>query len=138
MSSLADAQSYPLRHVADFENRTLFGTQNIQNSWICYDFKDVRVTLTHYSVRSRRDATNCHLRSWTLEGSLDCKSWVKMDHHTNDSSLNSQGAIATFPTSCSSDYQYIRLCQIDVNSTNYHYLEVNAIEFYGTLTIRKH
>jgi hypothetical protein len=52
-----------------------------------------------------------------------------------DSSLNSQGAIATFPISSLSDYQYIRLRQIDVNSSNHHYLQVSAIEFYGTLTI---
>jgi hypothetical protein len=73
-----------------------------------------------------------------LEGSIDCESWVEINHHTNDSSLNSEGAIATFPISFSSDYQYIRLRQIDVNSTNYHSLEVSAIEFYGTLTIPKH
>jgi hypothetical protein len=70
-----------------------------------------------------------------LEGSIDNETWVEIDHHTKDSSLNSQGAIATFPISSSSDYQYIRLRQIDVNSSNYHNLVVNAIEFYGTLTI---
>jgi hypothetical protein len=73
-----------------------------------------------------------------LEGSIDCKSWVEIDHHTNDSSLNSQGAIASFPVSSSSDYQWIRLRQIDVNSSGNHHLIVNAIEFYGTLTIPKH
>jgi hypothetical protein len=97
----------------------------------------MRVTLTHYSVRSLRNGNHNHLRSWVLEGSIDCKSWVEIDHHTVDSSLNSQGAIATFPISSSSDYQYIRLRQIDVNSSNHHQLVVNAIEFYGTLTIPK-
>jgi hypothetical protein len=72
-----------------------------------------------------------------LEGSIDCESWVEIDHHTNDASLNNQGAIATFPIPSSSDYQYIRLRQINVNSSNYHFLEVSAIEFYGTLTIPK-
>jgi hypothetical protein len=70
-----------------------------------------------------------------LEGSIDCKSWIEIDHHTNDSSLNSEGAIATFPISTSSDYQYIRLRQIGVSSTGNHHLVVNAIEFYGTVTI---
>jgi hypothetical protein len=137
-SSVGDAQNYPLRHVADFENRTLFHTQNTPNSWICYDFKDMRVVLTHYSVRSRRDTNGYHLRSWILEGSIDCESWVEMDHHTNDLSLNSQGAIATFSISSSSNYQYIRLRQMGVNSSGNNYLILNAIEFYGTLTIPKH
>jgi hypothetical protein len=73
-----------------------------------------------------------------LEGSIDCKSWVEIDHHTNDSSLNSEGAIATFPISSSSDYRYIRLRQTNVNSSGNHQLGVNSIEFYGTLTISKH
>jgi hypothetical protein len=93
--------------------------------------------LTHYSVRSRRNGDSNHLRSWILEGSIDCESWVEIDHHTNDSSLNSQGAIATFPISSCSDYQYIRLRQIGVNSSDNHLLVVNAIEFYGTLTVPK-
>jgi hypothetical protein len=137
-SSVGNTESCPLRYVADFENWTMFYTQNIPDSWICYNFKDMRVTLTHYSVRSRRDSDCHHLRSWILEGSIDCKSWVKIDLHTNDSSLNGQGAIATFPISFSSRYQYIRLRQIGVNSNGDHYLVVNAIEFYGTLTISKY
>jgi hypothetical protein len=116
----------------------MFCTQNTPNSWICYDFKDMRVTLTHYSVRSRHDDNSNHLRSWILEGSIDCKSWVEMDHHMNDSSLASQGAIATFPISSTSDYQYIRLRHIGLSSSNCHNLVVNAIEFYGILTIPKH
>jgi hypothetical protein len=136
-SSVGDAQSYPLRHVADFENQTMFHTQDTPNSWICYNFKDMRVTLTHYSVRSCRYYNGNHLRSWILEGSIDSETWVEIDHHTKDSSLNSQGAIATFPISSSSDYRYIRLRQIDVNSSDYHHLIVNAIEFYGILTIPK-
>jgi hypothetical protein len=136
-SGVFNARDCPLRHVADFGNRTYFITQSIPNSWICYDFKDMRVSLTHYSVRSRRDADSYHLRSWILEGSIDCESWVDIDHHTNDSSLNGQGAIATFPVSSSSDYQYIRLRQVSMNSNGNHCLVVNAIEFYGTLTILK-
>jgi hypothetical protein len=126
-----------MRRVADFQNRTLFYTENTSYSWICYDFKDMRVTLTHYSVRSCRDGNDQHLRSWILEGSIDCEAGVEIGHRTNDSTLNSQGAIATFPISSSSNYQSIRLRQIGVHSSNNHYLRVNAIEFYGTLTIPK-
>jgi hypothetical protein len=116
----------------------MFYSQNTPNSWICYDFKDMRVTLTHYSVRSRRDMNANHLRSWILEGSLDCESWVEIDHHTNDSSLKSQGAIATFPISFSSDYQNIRLRQIGVNSSDTHQVLVTAIEFYRILILPEH
>jgi hypothetical protein len=72
-----------------------------------------------------------------LEGSIDGASWVELDHRENDTSLNSQGAIGTFDIASSSDYRYIRLRQIGVNSSGNHELVLNAIEFFGLLTIPK-
>jgi hypothetical protein len=137
-SSVHNSQSYPLRHLADFENQSLFLTEDKPNSWICYDFKNILVNLTHYSVRSRRDADCHHLRSWILEGSIDCESWIEMDHQENNASLNSQGAISTFIISSSIDFRYIRLRQIGMNSNGSHYLIVNSIEFFGILKTPKH
>jgi hypothetical protein len=101
-SGVGDSQSHPLRNLADFENQTDFYTEVNPNSWICYDFKNMRINLTSYSIRTRRDCNGYHLRSWILEGSIDCKSWIELDRHENDSSLNGQGAIATFKISSDS------------------------------------
>jgi hypothetical protein len=70
-SSVADPESYPLRHVADFENQSYFLTNNEANSYICYDFKDMQMKVTHYSIRTQRSYGGHPLRSWTLEGSKD-------------------------------------------------------------------
>jgi hypothetical protein len=137
-SSVMNPHAYPLRHLADFENQTYFCTQSKSNSWICYDFKNMRIHLTHYSLRSRRDQNSHHLRSWILEGSIDCESWVELDHHRNDSSLNDQGAIATFHISSSTDFRYVRLRQTGPNSNGTDYLFVNAVEFFGILKTPKH
>jgi hypothetical protein len=96
------------------------------------------INLTHYSIRTRRNDNAYHLRSWILEGSIDCESWVELDRHSNDSSLNSKGAIATFNVSSSTDYRYIRLRQTGTNSNGDHYLQLNAIEFFGLLKIVRH
>jgi hypothetical protein len=139
-SSIGDPQSYPLRHVADFANQSYFCTNNEANSWICYDFKDMRIKVTHYSIRSRRDANMNHLRFWTLEGSKDGSSWVKVDDRQNDTSLNSQGAISTFSISerFQGEFRQIRLRQTGKNSGGDDYLIVNAIEFFGVLKGLEH
>jgi hypothetical protein len=139
-SSIADPQSYPLRHVADFENQSCFATKDEANSWICYDFKDIQIKVTHYSIRSRRDANAHHLRFWTLEGSKDGLKWVKIDDRQNDTSLNSQGAISVFSLSESFQeaFRMIRVRQTGKSSSNSDYLIVNTIDFFGVLKEAKH
>jgi hypothetical protein len=88
-SSIHHLQSWPFRHVADFENQNCFGTNNGANLWICYDFNDMQIKVTDYSIHSRRGDDGHHLYSWTLEGSQDGLKWVKIDDRRNDTSLNS-------------------------------------------------
>jgi E3 ubiquitin-protein ligase HECTD1 len=134
-SSVADPQYYPLRNVADFENQSMFYTNNEINSWICYDFNNRLIKLTHYSIRTRRDYSGHHLRSWILEGSIDGLKWVKIDDRWNDTSLNSAGAISTFSIAegFQEEFRMIRLRQMGMNSTNTDELVVNAVEFFGVL-----
>jgi hypothetical protein len=48
-------QTYPLRQIADFEKQDYFFTKDQPNSWMCYDFREMRVKLSHYSIRARFD-----------------------------------------------------------------------------------
>jgi hypothetical protein len=132
-SSVSDPQYWPLRNVACFENQRGFYTKDEPNSWICYDFKCMRIKPTHYSLRSRRDYNGYHLRCWTLEGSQDGESWVELDRRENNATLNSQDAIATFSISQSIEVQMIRPRQLDKNSSGYHHLFVSAIEIFGVI-----
>jgi hypothetical protein len=139
-SSVANHRSHPLRHVAGFMNQTCFYTNCEACSWKCYDFKDMQIKVTHYSIRTLRDGNDSHLRSWTLEGSKDGLKWMKIDDRRNDTSLNSKGAISTFSISegCEEEFRMIRLLQTGKNSSDNDYLVVNAIEFFGVLTGSKH
>jgi hypothetical protein len=83
------------------------------NPWICYDFKDMNIKPTHYTLRSRRGCNLNHLRFWTLEGSRDGSEWIKLDRRENNTELNSQRAIAPFPVSRSDEVHMIRLRQCD-------------------------
>jgi hypothetical protein len=110
-SSITQSQCYPLRRVADFENQDMFVTAKKAKAWICCDFKGMQIKVTHYCVRSRRDCNDTHLRSWILEGSQNGSNWVKIDNRTNDTSLNSTGAISAFSISESfqEEFRQIRL-----------------------------
>jgi hypothetical protein len=132
-SSVVNRKSYPLRNIADFENQTFFATTNDANSWIHYDFKNIRIKPTHYSIRSARDGNHNHLRCWTLEGSVDGKSWMELDRREKDKTLNGTGAVSTFAVSRSEEIQMIRLCNRGKNSSNSDQLVVNAIEFFGAI-----
>jgi hypothetical protein len=136
-SSVASAQTYRLHLLVDFQSQTGFATKDLPNSWICYDFKSLRINLTDYSIQARRDYNGNHLRSWTLEGSIDGQSWIEFDRRENDTSLNIQGAIGTFSISSSTDCRYTRVRQLGKNSSGNDYLAINAIEFFGKVTIPK-
>jgi hypothetical protein len=88
---------------------------------------------THYTLRSPRDDNYNHLRFWTLEGSRDGSEWIELDRRENNTELNSQGAIATFPVSRSDEVHMIRLRQLGKNSNDNDYLQVSAIEIFGVL-----
>jgi hypothetical protein len=132
-SSAGSAQSYPLRNIADFASQNFYYTANQPNSWVCYDFKTMRIKLSHYSLRSQSTDDKNFLRSWVLEGSLEGQSWIELDRHENNSALTGRGATATFPVSHSSAFQFIRLRQIGKNNSNSDNLELCAIEFFGVL-----
>jgi hypothetical protein len=74
-----------------------------------------------------------------LEGSKDGLLWVELDRRSNDTSLNNQGAIASFSITGGSeqDFVQIRLRQTGKNSSGYDYLMLNAIEFFGVVKSRK-
>ena len=58
-----------------------YHSQDIPNSWLCYDFKEIKVKPTNYSIRS-----NCwnkkgwyHPLNWVIESSNDLIEWKVLD-----------------------------------------------------------
>jgi hypothetical protein len=49
----SDSSSYAAKNVADLTADSWFYSKNAPNQWLCYDFGDRRINLTHYSIRSR-------------------------------------------------------------------------------------
>lgn len=117
-----------------------FQTNDEPNSWICFEFKNHRVIPSSYIIRTINSEDNDHLKSWVIEGSNDNKNWIKIDEHSNDSSLKGKGRVHLFPISKNANkqsFKYIRIlqtgpCWLNNNDKSY-YLLICSIDFYGTL-----
>jgi hypothetical protein len=58
---------------------------------------------------------------------------VELDRRENNTTLNSQDAIATFSISESIEVQMLRLHQLDKNNVDNYHLFVSAIEIFGVV-----
>ena len=122
------------RDVVNLENTGLFGTNNKQDSWIKYDFKNKKVSPVCYLIRSCNGGKNwCHPKSWVVEGSnTDSNDWKVLDSRTDCMSLNNPSAVQCFAIQQSSDfYRFLRIRQTDKNWYGNYYFTMSALEYFG-------
>jgi hypothetical protein len=125
-----DDPKWTRRNLAELTDRSSFGSQNAPGQWVMWDFGNLRISPTHYSIKS---AKNNHLRSWIVESSLDAVSWAKIDRRPNNSDLNGWHVVASFPVSNSGKCRFIRLTQIGKNHSGFDDLVFSAFDIFGTL-----
>jgi hypothetical protein len=142
MGTPADGSAcYHPRNVVDFgSNSTYFYSANVEKppQWMGYDFRDCRVVVTHYLLRSNGDQPGGrHMRSWILEGSMDNTKWDVLDERRDHAALNYVDADFCFETHAAVECKYIRIRPTGVNwQWNYH-LHFKAFEVFGAL-LRPH
>jgi hypothetical protein len=125
--------TYPKRNAVDLNLRTMTATAYEPNSWICYDFKNMEVNVSHYSIRSQTDYNVHHLMNWTVEGSLDQKNWIELGVQSECHSLLGLYQSATFETSRCGFVRFVRLRQTGKNSSGQDVLTLSAFEPFGGL-----
>lgn len=125
------------KNATDFDNNLYFASNNEEDAWICYDFKERKVKPSHYSIRSRKDCGKGgnHLRKWCIEGSNDLKNWKTLDVRKKEKSLDDANATNTFDIQTELDkddfFRYLRLRQIGYNTGSNFHLNIAALEFFG-------
>jgi hypothetical protein len=129
------SQIYFEKQLAAPENPRAFWTANVPDSWICYDFKNAKITPSHYSIRAGDSPTCRYLRTWSLEGSLDGgQTWIAIDHRENDTEINAPAAIGTYEVKAQSTVQMIRIRQSGKDSCDTNHLLLTGFELFGELT----
>jgi hypothetical protein len=121
-----------LKNVVDFTSPAYFLSNKKPGQWVCWDFGEMRVSPTHYTIEGY------FLKSWVVEGSLKGKNWTEIDRHTDNPDFRGGLHTASFAVSNPVESRFIRLSQIDTNSSQrYMYdpsLRLYAVEFFGTLS----
>ena len=118
-----------------------FASDDIPNSWICFDFGNKMINVKDYSIRSFDRSNNCgHLKSWVVEGSndeCDDKNWTVLDEQNDCNFLNGKNFVHTFHSKNENDeyYRFIRIKQTGPSWSGNNYLNINSVEFYGSLIL---
>jgi hypothetical protein len=132
--SYSDDPSYAAKNVADLGTDSYFQSAYEANQSICFDFKKMTITPTHYSIRTNSYGPNgYHLKSWVLEGSKEGNLWIEIDRQNDCGDLNSQFAVATFSVCCSESVRLLRLRQTGPNHCRQNYLYFTAFEIFGSV-----
>jgi uncharacterized coiled-coil protein SlyX len=66
-----------VRNLADFTPYSNFFSNREPGQWVCWDFHEMRVRPTHYTIAS------WYLQSWVVESSLDGDTWTEIDRKTD-------------------------------------------------------
>ena len=126
------------RYVTSLGVNLCFGSKNEPNSWICWDFKEGRVSPMSYSIMTiLRGQGNRHLKSWALEVSNDGENWKVIDSRENSNDLNDCIATENFkirPRPCGS-FRFVRLRMTGPNHFGDYSLHINSLEFFGDLLL---
>jgi hypothetical protein len=84
-----DYPNFAPKNLADLTSGSTFSSKNEPRQWVCWDFREMRVRLLHYTIGSQE------LKSWVVEGSVDGRSWTEIDRQ-KDTNLK-EGSDTTDP-----------------------------------------
>jgi regulator of replication initiation timing len=118
---------YAPKNVADLTARSCFKSKDWPGEWICWDFHEMRVCPTHYTINAWL------LKSWAVEGSLDGENWTEIDRQTDNQDFRKWNAVS-FTVSDPVESRFIRLIQTDKRPGGNGHLFLGAVEFFGTLS----
>jgi len=111
-----------------------WASENLPNSWIQYDFKQRKVSITSYSINS-----HFKVKSWKVEGSTDGSTFEIIDNkvdttdfQNSNSNFNDPNSQKNFPVQPNNKYyRYIRITSTSKNWNNYDHFCLSRVEFFG-------
>jgi hypothetical protein len=127
-SVLSNDARFRLENAADLTTQLGFRSKNAPGQWICWDFHQRRVRLTHYTIDAWR------LKSWVLEASLDGENWIAIDGQIDNRDFQQAKIMASFAVSNRVECRFVRLTQTDKNHRGNDCLRLRLAEFFGRLT----
>jgi hypothetical protein len=123
------------KHLADLESDFHFCSTNCPNEWVCYDFMNMKVTPTHYTLRSYIDGMEdrANPKSWIIEVSNDKEKWIEIDRQTKNRELNGSNLIRSFSCVCEGEWRFVRMRTTGRNFRGDYALALTSFELFGSL-----
>jgi hypothetical protein len=120
---------YRARNAADFAYDWFFLSEDEPGQWICWDFGELRIRPTHYTMKAH------YPKSWVVEGSVDGESWTEIDRRTDNEDFATGANTISFTVANPVDSRFIRLTQTDKSHDLKDCLGIlHLVEFFGTLS----
>jgi hypothetical protein len=113
--------------IADLTSDSFFCSKNEPGQWICWDFHEMRVRPTHYTIKTWK------LKSWVAGGSLDFVNWTEIDRKTDNHAFQYGWGMASFAVAKSAECRFVRLTQTGKNHIGDDCLYIRSFELFGTL-----
>jgi len=109
-------------------------SQNLPNSWIQFDFKERKVSITSYSMN-----VGNRVKSWKVEGSTDGSTFEIIDNKVDTTDFQNSNmnfddprSQKNFPVQPNNKYyRYIRITSTSKSWHNYDYFGLYRVEFFG-------
>jgi hypothetical protein len=127
-SSVSHDPTCALKNVVDLTSRSKFVSGRTTGDWICWDFRQMRVCPTHYTIECK------FLKTWVVEGSVDGDNWTEIDRHTNNQDFRTSSGPASFGVLKRMQYRFIRLTQTANCHSGGFGLTLCAVDFFGILS----
>lgn len=126
------------KNVVLFNDQTnVFLSDNKQNNFISFDFKEHRVIPSNYTIKSSDPARHNgdHPKCWIFEGSNDNDSWETLDSEDNCADLNGSNLVHTFAVKNqnSKEYRYIRVRSTGPSWSGDNYFGFDSFEIFGSM-----
>lgn len=127
--------------LVDYENESVFYSNDSNLATIRFDFKDKLIQPSSYKVKTAGNSKNCyHPKNWVIEVSNDGEKFIEIDRHENDSTLNGPLIIKSFNVQLKNDnfYRFIQFRQTGkswCSSGNYNKFGFRFIDFYGKIKL---
>jgi hypothetical protein len=118
---------YALKNAADLTSASHFMSRCIPGQWVCWDFRELRIRPTHYTIKS------AWLTSWEVSGSLDGTTWTELDRQNEVTNFKDGFETASFAIATAVECRFLRLIQTEERKGGNDYLVLKAFEIFGTL-----
>jgi hypothetical protein len=107
------------------------------HSWIQFDFKNRKISPTHYTLQSAAYGSNYRLAKWAMDGSNDGVSWINLDRRETDD-LIGNAAVKSYECqsreSCTSFFRLIRLTQTENDASGYNAFRLGRLVLFGKMS----